>query len=174
MNLVTTEEFCIRPAQNRDLPALHAVIQRAYRGQDARAGWTHEADLLEEERITLDALGAILHDPASLLVIAERRGVPIGSIQLTDKGQSEIYLSLLSVDPGVQAGGLGRQLLSAAENIARDNFSATLTTMTVIDSRTELIAYYVRRGYQETAWRLDFVVPRDPPLFMTKLQKRLD
>ena len=74
----------------------------------------------------------------------------------------------------MQAGGLGRQLLSAAENIARDNFSATLTTMTVIDSRTELIAYYVRRGYQETAWRLDFVVPRDPPLFMTKLQKRLD
>jgi hypothetical protein len=45
--------------------------------------------------------------------------------------------------------------------------------MTVIDSRTELIAYYRRRGYREVAWGLDFVVPVEPPLFMTKLEKHL-
>ena len=84
MNLVTTEEFCIRPAQNRDLPALHAVIQRAYRGQDARAGWTHEADLLEEERITLDALGAILHECLT--------GVP----PFFDRTDAAIYARLLA------------------------------------------------------------------------------
>src|SRR5690606_14544676 len=27
-----------------DLPTLHPVIERAYRGDSARAGWTHEAD----------------------------------------------------------------------------------------------------------------------------------
>ncbi|MEO8374802.1 MAG: hypothetical protein ABI471_06225 [Sphingomonas bacterium] len=42
----------IRLATPSDLPRLHAVIERAYRGEAARAGWTHEGDLLEGARPT--------------------------------------------------------------------------------------------------------------------------
>lgn len=163
----------VRPARHADLPVLHAVIQRAYRGDSAREGWTHEADLLDDERITCDALSAIVDDPAALLLLAERDAMPIGSVQLSDKGDGEVYLGLFCIDPAAQAEGLGRALLSAAETEAQSHFAATRITMTVIDRRTELIAYYVRRGYREVAWKLDFVPPVDPPLFMTKLQKRL-
>lgn len=167
------DRLCVRPARHEDLPSLHAVIQRAYRGDSARAGWTHEADLLDDERIRLDVLAAIVDDPGSLLLLAEQENAPIGSVQLTDKGNGEVYLGLFCIDPAHQAGGLGRTLLAAAEDWGRRHFSATRMTMTVIDSRTELIAYYRRRGYREVAWGLDFVVPVEPPLFMMKLEKHL-
>ena len=171
--MLATGGLFVRPAALCDVPALHAVIQRAYRGDSAKQGWTHEADLLDDERITPDALAAIIEAPASLLLLAEREGVPVGSVHLTDKGHGEVYLGLFCIDPTLQGDGLGRALLTSAEDWARNHFAATRITMTVIDSRTELIAYYTRRGYSEVAWRLDFVVPRDPPLFMTKLQKAL-
>ncbi len=171
--MATDAVLSVRPAEHANIPALHAVIQRAYRGDSSRAGWTHEADLLDDERITQAALAAIVEDPASVLLMAERSGAPVGSVQLTDKGDGEVYLGLFCIDPAIQGGRLGRTLLAAAENMARSRFGATRMTMTVIDCRTELIAYYGRRGYREVAWRLDFIVPRDPPLFMTRLEKSL-
>ena len=36
----------LEPATADDLPELHALVERAYRGDGARAGWTHEADLV--------------------------------------------------------------------------------------------------------------------------------
>lgn len=39
----------IRPATHADLPALHAVIERADRGDSARQGWTFEADLRSDD-----------------------------------------------------------------------------------------------------------------------------
>lgn len=173
MSRATIAGLSIRPAEHADIPALHAVIQRAYRGDSARAGWTHEADLLDDERITVEALAAIVDDPASMMLMAERDGAAIGSVQLTDKGAGEVYLGLFCIDPAMQGKGLGRALLTAAEDMARRRFRATKVTMTVIDCRKELIAYYVRRGYREAAWGLDFIVPRDPPLFMTRLEKFL-
>lgn len=36
----------LEAATKADLPDLHALIERAYRGETARGGWSHEADLL--------------------------------------------------------------------------------------------------------------------------------
>ena len=46
----------IRPATLADLPRLHPVVERAYRGDSARQGWTHEADLLSDTRTDLATL----------------------------------------------------------------------------------------------------------------------
>lgn len=40
----------IRFATHDDIPALHDLVERAYRGDSARQGWTHEADLLDGQR----------------------------------------------------------------------------------------------------------------------------
>ena len=48
----------IRQAVAEDLATLQPLIQRAYRGDSARAGWTHEADLIDDERITMADLAA--------------------------------------------------------------------------------------------------------------------
>ncbi|WP_448664483.1 GNAT family N-acetyltransferase [Sphingomonas sp. CJ20] len=164
----------IRPALPTDLPALHRVIERAYRGDSARQGWTHEADLLDDTRTDLETLEAIVADPTTRLLIATEGDAPVGCVQVSDRGAGLAYLGLLCVDPGLQAAGLGRQLIAAAEACARDAFGADRIEMTVIEQRAELIAYYGRRGYRVTGERRDFPVPHDPPYYMTVLVKPLD
>lgn len=163
----------IRPATHDDLPTLHPVIERAYRGDSARAGWTHEADLLSDQRTDLDTLRGLIDDPASRLLIARDGETVLGCVNVQDRGDGTAYLGLLCVDPELQAAGIGRQLVAAAEAEARDTFGAGTMEMTVIEQRAELIAYYERRGYTVSDERRDFPVPVTPPLFMTVLVKLL-
>jgi ribosomal protein S18 acetylase RimI-like enzyme len=166
--------IAIRPATHADLTRLHPIIERAYRGESAKAGWTHEADLiLEGERTDLDTLTAIVADPASRLLMALDGDAPIGCVHVADRGDGLAYLGLLCVDPMLQAAGLGRRLIDAAEATARDTFHASAMEMTVIDKRVELIAWYARRGYTVTEERRPFPIPLDPPLFLQVLFKPL-
>jgi ribosomal protein S18 acetylase RimI-like enzyme len=167
-------EPTIRPATQADLPRLHPIIERAYRGESAQAGWTHEADLIVEgERTDLDTLSGIVADPHSRLLMALDGDTPIGCVHVAGLGAGLAYLGLLCVDPLLQAAGLGRQLIDAAEATARDTFDASAMEMTVIDRRTELIAWYERRGYTATAERRPFPIALDPPLFLQVLVKPL-
>ena len=152
----------IRLATAADLPQIHPVIERAYRGDAARAGWTFESDLLTGARTDLASLSAILDSPQDRLLIAIVDTIPIGCV--TDKQDGTAYLGLLCIDPERQAAGLGRQLIAAAEDIAVRLFGATRMEMTVIDRRVELIAYYQRRGYILGAERRPFPIALDPPL----------
>jgi GNAT superfamily N-acetyltransferase len=164
----------IRLARPADLPLLHPVIERAYRGDAARQGWTFESDLLTGQRTDLATLSAILDSPADRLLVAERDGALIGCVQVTDKGAyNGAYLGLLCVDPSLQAAGLGRVLLAAAEALAAQTFSARQIEMTVIDQRAELIAYYERRGYVRTGETRPFPLDVTPPLRMTVLARPL-
>ena len=163
----------VRIAVAADLPRLHPVIERAYRGDSARQGWTHEADLLSGERIDDDTLRAMLADPAQILLIAEQGQVALGCVSLTARGDGLVYLGLLCVDPMRQAGGIGKAIIAAAEKVARDTLDGDRIEMTVIDSRIELIAYYERRGFVRTGERRPFPVAIDPPLGMVVLEKAL-
>ncbi|SOB87749.1 Ribosomal protein S18 acetylase RimI [Sphingomonas guangdongensis] len=166
-------EYCIRLAEAEDLPDLHLVIERAYRGEAARGGWTHEADLIEGARIDLATLETILEDEAARLLVVETEDRLIGCVQVTDLSDDRAYLGLLCVDPAHQAAGIGRLLLDEGEALAAASFGAERIEMTVIDVRTELIAYYERRGYQLTGERRAFPIPLDPPLEMVVLEKAL-
>jgi ribosomal protein S18 acetylase RimI-like enzyme len=57
---------------------------------------------------------------------------------------------MLTVRPDLQAHGIGRRLLAAAEGHAQQHFNARRMEMTVIEMRHELIAWYERRGYRLT------------------------
>jgi GNAT superfamily N-acetyltransferase len=146
----------IRFAGAADLGALRALVESAYRGDSARRGWTHEADLLGGQRTDEETLGAIIADPQQRILLAEREGALVGCVQLTTKGDGTAYLGLLAVDPALQAGGIGARLIAACEAAARDEFGATRMEMTVIDGRSELIAYYQRKGYALTGERRPF------------------
>lgn len=165
--------FNIRVAALDDLPQTHEVIERAYRGEHAKLGWSNEADLVDGARITRAELLDILEDPSSRLLIAEEDGVILGSVQISDIGNGTAYLGLLAVEPKLQIGGIGKRLIEAAERVARDGFEAKRIEMTVIDSRVELIDFYMRRGFLATDEVRDFPILRDPPLFMKVLIKPL-
>jgi GNAT superfamily N-acetyltransferase len=55
----------------------------------------------------------------------------------------------LAIDPEQQNNGLGRTLLSAAEQWVHER-GARRVRMTVVNVRDTLIAWYLRRGYHRT------------------------
>jgi ribosomal protein S18 acetylase RimI-like enzyme len=63
---------------------------------------------------------------------------------------------MFSVTPGLQGGGVGKQVLAEAERIAREEWACPAMRMTVIDIRDELIAFYERRGYARTGVKKPF------------------
>ncbi len=162
----------IRPAALTDLPRLHPVVERAYRGDTARQGWTHEADMLSDARTDLETLATLI-DGDSRLLIALDGDTILGCVNVASRDEDLAYLGLLCVDPEIQARGIGKQLIAAAESTARDSFAADRIEMTVIDRRVELIAWYERHGYTPSGETRPFPVPVDPPLTMTVLVKPL-
>jgi GNAT superfamily N-acetyltransferase len=147
---MTTAAPLIRPAETADIPTLRHLVESAYRGDSARQGWTHEADLLGGQRTDEAALTAMIADPEQLILLAFVAGMLRGCVHLKPAGPHLVSLGLLAVDPQHQADGLGRALMAAAEDHAGDSMGAATIEMTVIRQRAELIAYYQRRGYSLT------------------------
>jgi ribosomal protein S18 acetylase RimI-like enzyme len=174
-----SDRISIRPATGEDIERLHALVEGAYRGDGARRGWTHEADLLDGQRIDLPTLRAVLADGAQTVLLALDGADLVGCVQLADRGDGTAYLGMLSVDPQRQGEGLGRRLIAAAENAAA-RLGARRVEMTVIRQRAELIAYYERRDYRATGeerpFPLDdarFGLPRRRDLAFVVLAKNL-
>ena len=151
----------VRIASSRDIPALHALIESAYRGDSARLGWTHEADLLDGQRTDAAELQTIIGDSRQHMLIHEAQTGIDACIAINEKSGGLVYLGMVTVAPQRQAAGLGRAMLSAAESLAADTLGATHAEMTVIERRHELIAWYERRGYRRTGERRPF--PRHDP-----------
>ena len=106
----------LEEARNEDLETLHQLIERAYRGDTARQGWSHEADLLSGPRTSVAELQAILDDPARhLLVCRDGDGSVRCCVMLWEKGDGLVYLGMLTIDPALQGTGRGKKLLAAAE-----------------------------------------------------------
>lgn len=169
----------MRAATAADIPALHALIEGAYRGDAARVGWTHEADLLDGQRTDPGQLAAILADPANTMLVVEAADAITGCVLVSCRG-THAYLGLLSVRADAQASGLGRALLAAAEARGRDALGHDRIEMTAIRQRPELIAYYERRGYAMTGRTepfpygdAGFGLPRRNDLVLEVMQKLL-
>lgn len=140
-------EITFRTATMADIEILHALVESAYRGASAKAGWTHEADLLDGQRTDAAELSDIINDKDQTITLAFIDGELAGCVNVSNRGDGRGYLGMLTVDPQRQAGGLGRQLIEMAEQGAVSGFGAGVMEMTVIAQRKELIAYYERRGY---------------------------
>ncbi|BAJ26929.1 MULTISPECIES: GNAT family N-acetyltransferase [Kitasatospora] len=169
----------VRAAELRDVPAVVALVESAYRGDSSRAGWTTEADLLEGQRTDEAAVTELLTRPDSVVLLVERDGAPIACCHVERRGGAA-YFGMFSVSPAIQGGGLGRLLLARAEEWARTAWGATAMEMTVIEQRAELIAWYERRGFARTGefepfpyGDLRFGVPLRTDLRFAKLAKSL-
>lgn len=162
----------ITTASPADASALKALLEAAYRGDSARRGWNHEADILDDERTAPGEVEALLADPAVTILTAREGECLLGCVAVTRKDASLAYLGMLCVSPKLQSAGLGRRLLDAAEDHARSHGIAAME-MTVIEGRDALIAWYERRGYQRTGETRPFPVLRDPPVTFVVLEKPL-
>jgi ribosomal protein S18 acetylase RimI-like enzyme len=165
----------IIPATLTDVPELTALINSSYRGKSSKKGWTTEANLIDGQRIDNESLTEQMEDPnAVVLKNTDDTGKITGCVYL-QKRDDKLYLGMLTVSPLLQANGLGRELLQAAEDYAR-RINYHIITMTVITTRTELLNWYERRGYQKTGEVIPLVIPEQfgilkQPLEMFRLEK---
>ncbi|PZN93649.1 MAG: GNAT family N-acetyltransferase [Alphaproteobacteria bacterium] len=147
---MTTPPLSVRIATPADLPALHVLIERAYRGSDGAPGWTHEGHLFDGPRTDLGALELMIAERGQYILVHEQGGIVRACVLIAANGTRIAYLGLLCVDPFAQGAGLGRRMIAVAEGEAVARFGATRLEMTVIDARSDLIAWYQRCGYAPT------------------------
>lgn len=173
-------EITIRDAVPADIPALHALIESAYRGESSRAGWTTEADLLDGQRTDPDDLADILADPKQTLLTAWRADELLGCVLIADRGEGTGYFGMLSIRPTLQGGGLGRKLVGAAHAALADRFGALRVRISVFPQRETLIAWYERLGYRRTGDTLPFPygnprfgLPRRDDLYFVVMERAL-
>ena len=174
-----TMSVATRAATAADAPAVTALVNSAYRGESSKAGWTTEADLLGGQRVDVERITGTIGMPGSIILLHEHDHVLIGCVHLERTGD-DCYLGMLTVRPTLQRGGLGRQVLETAERWALEHWSSRSMHMTVITQRTELIAWYERRGYRRTGERKPFPydderfgLPRRTDLVFEVLSKQL-
>jgi len=148
-------ELHFRPAADADVDAIVALVESAYRGDASRQGWTTEADFLDGRRTGADDVGACIHRPRSVMLLAERGGELLACAHLAVEDGAG-YFGMFSVQPNLQGGGVGKALLAEAERMAREDWHLPSMRMTVIDIRDELIAFYERRGYRRTGIKKPF------------------
>lgn len=164
-------DLTIRDAVTADIPALHRLIESAYRGEASRAGWTTEADLLDGQRTDPEDLAEVLADPSQGMLTAWRGGQLVGCILYADRGDRTGYFGMLSVSPTLQGGGLGRRLVEAVHTLLADQFEARRVRISVFPQRETLVAWYQRLGYADTGETLPF--PYGNPRFGLPLRDDL-
>jgi len=156
------EPIPLIPAIEADYPAIIDLANRAYRGTGPEASWNVE-NVIAGQRLDASLLRDDLaaSPDARLLLWREQDGSLLGCVWLEptstetsnetpNETLNEIwYLGLLAVEPRLQNLQLGRTLLAAAEEYAREHGGRRIR-MTVLYLRDTLIAWYQRRGYALT------------------------
>ena len=176
----------IAPCRPDDLPAIVDLVNAAYRGTSGQTGWTSEVGYIDGQRTSL---GDLRRDLAAdtrpvLLSLRQSEAGEILACALIEHsrgkdGAEVAYIGMVTVRPDQQAGGIGRKILQAAEDFARER-GAVRARMTVVSIRDTLIAWYERRGYRLTGEQQPFPyddtrfgVPRHPGLEFVVLEKAL-
>ena len=166
-------------ATTEDIPQLVALINSAYRGEESKKGWTTEADIIQGAlRIDEPALTELINvQGARFLKFANEQNRIDGCVYLHKIGE-DMYLGMLSVSPGLQANGIGKQLMNEAEIHAK-KLNSVRIFMRVISLRHELIQWYEKQGYHQTEQREPFPAdtrfgtPLQPVEFMI-MEKRIN
>lgn len=138
-----------RAARIADVKAIVALVQSAYRGESSRAGWTTEADFLDGQRTDPEEVAALIVAPDNRMLLCEHSGELLASAHVQKQGETA-WFGMFAVRPGMQRQGIGSALLIAAERLAGEEWHCGTMHMGVITLRTELIAWYERRGYRRT------------------------
>ena len=140
------------------------LVNSAYRGESSKAGWTTEADLLGGQRSDEDSIKELIQRKNSVILThVNEKNEMIACVHLEQKDNQTTYLGMLTVQPTLQAKGLGKILLREAEDYSRNYFKSTKIVMTVIHLRSELMGWYERRGYKKTGETHPF--PMNDPKF---------
>lgn len=172
MNL---DEF--RIANESDALAIAGIVNAAYRPSPGTSGWTHESELVNGDRISPAQVTEAIKKPNSVILVGLKDSAIVACVHI-EKESNSGHIGMLAVSPVLQTAGLGKQMLSLAESYALEVFGVEKFILVVVSSRSELIAFYLRRGYERTGSVMDYPIlagvgiPKNPALKIEVLQKR--
>lgn len=149
------ESVRVRLGTRVDIAAIVDLVQGAYRGEGSRLGWTTEADLLDGQRTDSEEVEGVLADPEARVILAESSSGLLGCV-VARREADGIHIGMFAVRPALQGQGIGRRLLEEAERVGRLELGGQVAILYVISVRNELLAWYARRGYQDTGQKKPF------------------
>ena len=121
----------------------------ADRAQSERS-WTTEKAFVDGIRITNEQLSGDLSRSNFKLFIGENeQGLLVACIGLSFDHNS-VEIGTFAIDSSIQNLGYGKQMLNYVEVYVAQSCMDVRDLIMVLDVRSELIAYYQRRGYQIT------------------------
>jgi GNAT superfamily N-acetyltransferase len=126
----------IRIGSDVDVPALTRLINAAF---------VVEQVVFDGNRV--DDLGVRAYMSGGTFLVAEDSGGLAGCVYIETRNERS-YLGLLSVQPARQGAGLGWQLVTAAENLARESGSRAMELRVISARGEQLLPFYRRLGYQ--------------------------
>jgi N-acetylglutamate synthase-like GNAT family acetyltransferase len=138
----------IRIAKKLDVKAITELVNLAYRPGGNLIGWTHESELVAGQRTTEQQINLLLSEK-SFLFVANINNQIVACVHLKIEDACA-HIGMLATHPQFQERGYGKLMLVYAENYAREALSINKFVMTVITERTELVSFYLRRGYIRT------------------------
>jgi ribosomal protein S18 acetylase RimI-like enzyme len=142
----------LNPATEADFPAIIELANIAYRGTGTTQSWNHETGIIEGQRLNEALLREDLAARPNGHLLTYRddpSGALLGTVWLNPQDDDVWYLGLFTIRPELQNQQLGRTLLAAAEDFAKQR-GARRIHMSVLHVRDTLIAWYERRGYTST------------------------
>ncbi len=176
MNL-SSSPWNIRTATESDVEKIVKLVESVYRGTSSKEGWTTEADLLDGQRTDQPMILEMMKTPESFFyVIDSPSGKSLAASVFFQKTASGGYLGMLAVSTDFQNQKLGKLLMLYCEQILRE-WKLEKIRITVIDRRTELIAWYERFGFVKTGRiekfpdDLRYGIPKVKDLKMLELAK---
>ena len=169
-------------ANPEQIDSLCQLVNFSYRGEFSRLGWTTEADLLKGQRTDPPMLRDLMTPPDQVILMGSDPDYDhrlVGCVHLKKINPNTCQLGMLTVKPDSQNKGLGRQLLEEAEAWAR-SWSCKEMTLLIIQTRREMIDWYMRRGYKLNGGKKDFPygdirfgVPTRDDLYFLEMTKSL-
>ena len=137
MGQVGEEPITLRPAGADDVPAIVALLNTAF---------AMERAFMDRERIYLPEVEAYMKAGAYFVVDAED-GALDACMYLEPRGD-RMYLGMLAVNPARQGSGLGKRMMTLAEQRTAAAGCQALD-IRVVNLRTELPPFYRRLGFVE-------------------------
>lgn len=142
-----------------DLPNICLLANNAYRGEEAKKGWTFESDFIEGDKRTdeNDLFFLFSNEKAIFLIAKNEDEVMTGSVYLEAKNEN-LYMGMLSVEPILQGKGIGKLLVSNAIQYGQ-SLGLEKLQIQVVHLRKELILWYEKLGFISSDKMMPFEVP---------------
>lgn len=153
MPIMSIDTF--RTASKSEAGAIAQLVNKAYRPETGPVGWTHESALVSGNRTSAGQVAEVMSKPDSVILVGLKDSEIVACVHVGKDGTNS-HIGMLAVNPELQGAGAGKQMLAHAERYASESFGSEKFIMAVVSSRSELIAFYLRRGYQKTGAVQDY------------------